>query len=99
MFGRLISARGLATSAARRGGHGVPPPGDNLPFAINNRYKFIRFGSGYLRVCGGGGGVKNVSSNRSTLKTTALIFEFSKLPVFLVYFSLSMTWQFITILF
>ena len=51
MFARLISTRGLATSAARRGGHGVPPPGDNLPFALNNRFKLtayfiLFFGSG-----------------------------------------------------
>ena len=35
----------------RRGGHGLPAPGDNLPFSINNRFKltayFIMFfGSG-----------------------------------------------------
>jgi cytochrome c oxidase subunit 7c len=33
------------------GDHGLPPPGDNLPFAINNRYKLtlyfvLFFGSG-----------------------------------------------------
>jgi len=45
------AARQLSTSAARRGGHGLPAPGDNLPFSINNRFKltayFIMFfGSG-----------------------------------------------------
>ena len=51
VFSRLISARGFATSALRRGGDGCPPPGDNLPFSINNRFKMtayfiVFFGSG-----------------------------------------------------
>ena len=32
-----LSTRNFTTSAARRGGDGLPPPGDNLPFSINNR--------------------------------------------------------------
>ena len=38
VFSRLVSARGFATSALRRGGDAAPPaPGDNLPFSLNNR--------------------------------------------------------------
>ena len=37
MFARLISARGFATSALRRSESVPPPPGDNLPFPIDNR--------------------------------------------------------------
>ena len=42
MFGQLArrslgSVRNFSTSVARRGGDGLPPPGDNLPFSINNR--------------------------------------------------------------
>ena len=42
MFGQLArrslgSMRSFSTSVARRGGDGLPPPGDNLPFSINNR--------------------------------------------------------------
>ena len=36
----LQSSRNFSTSVARRGGDGLPPPGDNLPFSINNRYIF-----------------------------------------------------------
>ena len=33
----LTSTRNFSTSVIRRGGDGLPPPGDNLPFSINNR--------------------------------------------------------------
>ena len=36
----LQSSRNFSTSVARRGGDGLPPPGDNLPFSINNRSSF-----------------------------------------------------------
>jgi len=47
----LASVRGFTTSTLRRGGDGLPPPGDNLPFSINNRFKLtgyfiLFFGSG-----------------------------------------------------
>jgi len=47
----LASVRSFTTSALRRGGDGLPPPGDNLPFSINNRFKLtgyfiLFFGSG-----------------------------------------------------
>ncbi|XP_023341497.1 cytochrome c oxidase subunit 7C, mitochondrial [Eurytemora carolleeae] len=48
----LVSGlRSFSSTAGRAGGHGVPPPGDNLPFSINNRFKLtayfiLFFGSG-----------------------------------------------------
>ena len=37
----LFMSRSFSSTAGRAGGHGVPPPGDNLPFSINNRSKTI----------------------------------------------------------
>ena len=42
MFAQLArravqSTRNFSTSVARRGEDALPPPGDNLPFSINNR--------------------------------------------------------------
>ena len=36
-----LSTRNFTSSAVRRGGDGLPAPGDNLPFSINNRSEII----------------------------------------------------------
>ena len=49
----LTATRGFATSALRNGySEGIPPPGYNLPFQIENRYRLtamfcLFFGSGF----------------------------------------------------
>jgi len=47
-------AKQFSTSAAKQGGwHAIPPPGHNLPFQIQNRYRLtlimsLFFGSGFF---------------------------------------------------
>ena len=46
MFAQLArravqSTRNFSTSVARRGEDALPPPGDNLPFSINNRWHYL----------------------------------------------------------
>ena len=44
----VMPTRNFSTSVIRRGGDGLPPPGDNLPFSINNRYNSHFFPSALL---------------------------------------------------
>merc|ERR1712168_1535889 len=48
----LALSRRFGTSTARKGFHGVPPVGDNVPFQFENRWRFTLvfsafFGSGF----------------------------------------------------